>query len=99
MQLLGFGFFHHPHRDFTAAEWARSPQKRHEMVNGLQDSQQLIGLNQHQVSALLGQPNQQREETWLYYLGMKPGIHPVDADYLRLEFSDGKVARLGYNQN
>lgn len=86
-------YFYYPHRTFNQDAWAAKQDKRYELVDDLQESHQLIGLTEEQVTTLLGKPDMRFENSWEYYLGMTPKLFHIDGDALSLEFSNGRVVR------
>ncbi|NVO30786.1 hypothetical protein [Hymenobacter lapidiphilus] len=94
-----FYVYYYPHRSFDPSGWEVAPNKRYEMVDELQASRRLIGLDSTQVSALLGPAYHQDEASWSYNLGIRPGLGLSDGQVLVLEFSGDKVLRTRTYEN
>ncbi len=86
---------YYPSRDFDAKKWRDDVEKRYELSEDLIESKVLVGKTMDEVRQLLGDDYDiSGKEEWTYYLGVRPQLFPIDHDYLRIEFKDGRVVKV-----
>lgn len=84
------------HFGFYATWWREYPSMRHRMVNSLVESNQLVGLTESEVIALLGPADDNLDHTIIYYT-YRPGlIFSLDQDALTIGFQNGIVPAVHY---
>ena len=78
-------------RDFTAENWAKTaPADRHFMVTSLRETVALVGMDEAEVRALLGEPDYaDSPELLAYIIDM-----PFDASTLDIYLQDGIVTEV-----
>lgn len=76
-----------PERNFNKEAWTENTEKRYEYADDLVDNQKLIGLTKSEITEMLGEPDDEDENTMTYYLGISPKhLFALDPDWLEIKF-------------
>jgi hypothetical protein len=85
----------YPKYSFDAGKWKDDRDERYELSGNLIESKILIGKTKSEIRQMLGdEENPETEDTWNYYLGMRPELFNLDPDYLEIDFKDNKVINV-----
>lgn len=88
---------YHLNRTFSTSKWLNNPEERTAIVDNLLKKHELVGMNEADVVALLGEPNNDSgyfnaDNRYVYYLGTKRGLISTDSEWLILDFTEGIVS-------
>jgi len=90
---------YYPDRKFDSEGWKQRKDERYEYSKDIIESKILIGKSKDQIRKLLGDENNpDSTNTWGYNLGFKPEIANIDADWLDIEFKNGRVINVSQHQ-
>ena len=81
---------------FSTSKWEQYPDERTKIVDDLLDDYDLIGMQESEVIALLGNHDNDygyfsSENRFVYRLGMERGFISIDSEWLIIDFADGVV--------
>ena len=81
---------------FSTSKWEQYPDERTKIVDDLLDDYDLIGMQESEVIALLGNHDNDygyfsSENRFVYRLGMERSFISIDSEWLIIDFADGVV--------
>ena len=84
------------HHSFSTAQWEQYPNERTKIVDDLLMRYDLIGMQESEILALLGNHDNDSgyfssENRFVYRLGMERGFISIDSEWLIIDFDDGIV--------
>lgn len=96
--VLVCGLYLHNRYTFTTEKWVDDPQNRTRIVDDLLSKQELTGMTEEEVTALLGSPNNDfgyfvEPDRYVYWLGPERGLISIDSEWLLIDFADGAVEK------
>lgn len=97
--ILPGSLIYYQQHSFTTKQWIEDTRHRARMVDDLLSDYDLIGMNEAEITQLLGENDNdygyfQAENRFVYCLGPEQGfLSGFDSEWLILDFTDGKVSR------
>ena len=84
------------HHSFSTAKWEQYPNERTKIVDDLLMRYDLIGMQESEILALLGNHDNDSgyfssENRFVYRLGMERSFISIDSEWLIIDFADGVV--------
>ena len=96
LAVIVVGIVYQYQHSFSTAKWERNPEERTKIVDDLLMRYDLIGMQESEILALLGNHDNDSgyfssENRFVYRLGMERGFISIDSEWLIIDFDDGIV--------
>lgn len=86
--------FHEPKCDFDEQKWFADKNSRFEMRDDIVESEMLKSKTKDEIVKLIGKPDSENLDTWIYDLGMSGAGFGWQFNSLVLNFKNGKVSEI-----